>query len=80
MPAIALTMFERWDDLGPSLARLDQFAVGGSRVTGAVAAAIREEEAAAKGGPPPTHRDLRALGCAGFSELLQFRPPPRASA
>lgn len=80
MPTIALTMLERWDDLGPSLARLDLFAEGGSRVTGAVAAAIREEEAAAKGGPAPTHRDLRALGCAGFSELLRFRPPKPASA
>jgi class 3 adenylate cyclase/tetratricopeptide (TPR) repeat protein len=80
MPAIALTMLEQWDQLGPSLARLERFAVGGSRVTGAVAAAIREEEAAAKGGPAPTHFDLRALGCAGLSELLQFRPPLPAGA
>lgn len=76
MPAIALTMLERWDELPQSLARLDQFAVGGSRVTGAVAAAIREEEAAAKGGPAPMHTDLRSLGCLGISELLQFRPAP----
>jgi tetratricopeptide (TPR) repeat protein len=74
MPAIALTMLERWDDLGPSLARLDQFADGGSRVTAAAAAAIREEAAAAKGGPAPAHEQLLALGCAGISELLHFRP------
>jgi class 3 adenylate cyclase/tetratricopeptide (TPR) repeat protein len=80
MPAIALTMLERWDDLGPSLARLDLFSEGGSRVASAVAAAIREEEAAANGGPTPTHGDLRALGCAGLSELLRFRPPLPASA
>jgi hypothetical protein len=49
-------------------------------VAGALAAAIREEEAAAKGGPAPTHRDLRALGCAGLSELLRFRPTLPASA
>jgi len=80
MPALGLTMLERWDDLLPSLARLDLFSEGGSRVAGALAAAIREEEAAAKGGPAPTHRDLRALGCAGLSELLRFRPTLPASA
>lgn len=74
MPAIALTMSEQWDQLGPSLARLDEFAAGGSRLAGAMAAAIREEAAAAKGGPVPTHDQLLALGCAGFSELLHFRP------
>jgi class 3 adenylate cyclase/tetratricopeptide (TPR) repeat protein len=74
MPAIALTMLERWDELGSTLARLDDFARGGSQVAGAVAAAIREEEAAARGGPAPRHVDLRGLGCLGISELLQFRP------
>ena len=74
MPAIALTMLERWDELGPSLARLDLFTDGGSRVAAAVAAAIREEEAAAKGSPAPTHAELRGLGCLGISELLRFRP------
>jgi class 3 adenylate cyclase/tetratricopeptide (TPR) repeat protein len=74
MPAIALTMLERWDDLGPSLARLDEFAAGGSRLAGATAVAVREEEAAAKGGPVPTHEELRALGYAGIGELLSFRP------
>jgi hypothetical protein len=76
MPAVALTMLERWDELGPTLARLDEFAVGGSRLAGATAAAVREEDAAAKGGPVPTHEDLRSLGYAGNSELLSFRPVP----
>ena len=79
MPAAALTMLERWDELGPSLARLDMFSAGGSRLAGAVAAAVREEEAAAKGGPSPTHRDLHALGCSGLSELLRFRPSPKTT-
>jgi class 3 adenylate cyclase len=74
MPAVALTMLERWDELGPSLARLDEFAVGGSHLTAATAAAIREEESAANGGPAPKHDLLQALGCAGISQLLRFRP------
>jgi tetratricopeptide (TPR) repeat protein len=80
MPAIALTMSERWDDLGPSLARLDEFAAGGGRLAGAVAAAIREEETAARGGPQPQHDQLLALGYSGISELIRFRPTssPRA--
>jgi len=79
MPAVALTMLERWDELGPTLVRLDEFAGSGGRVAGAVAAAIREEEAAAKGGPRPTHDQLHALGCGGISELLRFRPTVGAS-
>ena len=74
MPAIALTMLERWDELGPSLARLDAFAESGGRLAEAVAAAVREEAAAAEGGPAPAHEQLRALGCIGISELLRFRP------
>jgi class 3 adenylate cyclase/predicted ATPase len=80
MPAIALTMLERWDELGPSLARLDEFAAGGGRVAGAAAAAIREEKAAARGGPRPTHDQLHSLGCAGISELIRFRPIARETA
>jgi class 3 adenylate cyclase/tetratricopeptide (TPR) repeat protein len=80
MPAIALTMLEGWNELGPTLARLDEFGEGGSRVAAGVAAAIREEEAAAKGGPPPKHDQLQALGCAGISELLRFRPNLRNAA
>ena len=74
MPALALTMSERWDDLGPTRARLDEFAATRGSLAGAVAAAIREEEAAARGGPAPIHEELLALGCAGVSELLRFRP------
>jgi class 3 adenylate cyclase/tetratricopeptide (TPR) repeat protein len=79
MPAIALTMLERWDELGPSLGRLDEFAGDGGRLAGAAAAAIREEEAAARGGPQPTHDQLHALGYDGISELLHFRPTVGAS-
>ena len=79
MPAVALTMLERWDDLGPSLARLDLFNESGSRLAGAVAAAVREEAAAANGGPSPTHDQLKALGCIGISQLLRFRPPSGAT-
>jgi class 3 adenylate cyclase/tetratricopeptide (TPR) repeat protein len=74
MPALAMTMLERWDELGPTLERLDRFAEGGSRLAGATAAAIREEIAAADGGPPPVHEALRAQGYLGVSELLRFRP------
>ena len=78
MPAIALTMLERWDELGPLLMQLDEYAIGGGRLAGAAAAAIREEEAAASGGPPPTHSLLNSLGYAGISELIRFRPTPDA--
>jgi tetratricopeptide (TPR) repeat protein len=74
MPAIGMTMLERWDQLGPSLARMDQFARGGSRFAEAAASAIREEQAAAEGGPPPAHDQLRARGFDGISALLRFRP------
>jgi class 3 adenylate cyclase/tetratricopeptide (TPR) repeat protein len=79
MPSLALTMLERWDDLDPSLDRLDLFAEGGSRLASAVAAAVREEMAAAKGGPSPTHDHLKALGCIGISQLLRFRPASNAA-
>lgn len=75
IPAIALTISRRWDELGPTLARLDEFAHGGARLAGAAAHAVREEQAAAAGGPPPDHEQLRALGYAGISELLRFRAP-----
>jgi class 3 adenylate cyclase/tetratricopeptide (TPR) repeat protein len=74
IPAIALTMLERWDELGPSLARLDAFARGGSRLAAATAAAIREEESAAAAGWSPAHDQLRSSGYNGISELLRFRP------
>jgi class 3 adenylate cyclase/tetratricopeptide (TPR) repeat protein len=73
-PAIAMTMLDRWDDLRPVLARLDELDGAGARLSGAVAEAIREEERAAAGGPPAEHRALLALGYRGISELLRFRP------
>lgn len=74
MPAIAMTMLGRWDDLARPVARLDAAAANGSRLASASAAAIREEERAAAGGPPPMHADLEALGFQGISEMLRFRP------
>jgi class 3 adenylate cyclase/tetratricopeptide (TPR) repeat protein len=75
LPAIALTMAERWDDLGPTLDRLDLFAANGGLLAAAVASAIREERAAAtEGGPQPGHSELKSIGCAGLSELLRYRP------
>ena len=74
MPAISLTILERWNELPTHLERLDQIGRQGARLAEAVAAAIREEEAASRGGPPPAHEQLRALGYLGISELLRFRP------
>jgi hypothetical protein len=74
MPAIALTMTERWDELGPYLSRLDACAAAGSVLASATAAAIREGQAAAAGGPAPSHDQLHTSGFAGLSELLRYRP------
>ncbi|MDX6636686.1 MAG: hypothetical protein QOJ01_197 [Solirubrobacterales bacterium] len=74
MPAIAMTMLERWDELPRVLARLDELAGYGGRLAGAVAEAIREEERAQVGGAPPRHARLRELGYLGISKLLRFRP------
>ena len=74
LPAIALTILERWDELPPVLARLDEVAAEGARLAEAAASAIRQEIDAAKGGPPPAHEQLRDLGYAGFSQLISFRP------
>jgi len=74
MAAMSMTMLERWEQLRPVLARLDELAGYGARLGGAVADAIREEERAATGGPPPEHASLRNLGYLGISELLRFRP------
>jgi len=76
MAALAMTMLERWEQVQPVLARLDELAGYGARLDGAVAAAIREEERAAAGGPEPRHDELLALSYRGISELLRFRPPP----
>jgi class 3 adenylate cyclase len=75
--AIAMTMLERWEDLRPVLARLDELDGHGAHLSGAVAEAIREEERAATGGTRPRHERLRALGYLGISQLLGFRPSPR---
>ena len=80
MPAIAMTMLERWVDLPPIMARLDEVANHGGRLAGAVAEAIREEEQAAAGGPNAQHRALRDLGFFGISELLRFRPASTSQA
>jgi hypothetical protein len=74
IPAIAMTMLERWEHLSPVLARLDELAGYGARLAGATAEAIREEERAAAGGPTAQHERLRELGYLGISQLLQFRP------
>jgi class 3 adenylate cyclase/tetratricopeptide (TPR) repeat protein len=74
VPAVAMTMLERWEQLSTVLARLDELAAYGARLAGAVAEAIREEEQAAAGGPPARHEQLRSLGYLGISELLRFRP------
>ena len=74
MAAISMTMLERWEQLRPVLARLDELAGYGARLGGAVADAIREEQRAATGGPPAAHAKLRELGYFGISELLRFRP------
>lgn len=79
VPAMALTMLERWDEVPRALVRLDVFARGGARLAEAAAAAIREEAAAARGGPFPTHEQLRVLGYFGISELLRFRAAPLAA-
>ncbi|MEO5704783.1 MAG: adenylate/guanylate cyclase domain-containing protein [Candidatus Limnocylindrales bacterium] len=74
IPAISLTVLERWDDLAPVLARLDVVDTAGARLAGAVAAAIREERLANPDGPAPSHTLLRELGYLGLSQLLRFRP------
>jgi class 3 adenylate cyclase/tetratricopeptide (TPR) repeat protein len=72
--AVVLTMLEQWDDLDEPLAALEPAAAGGSAYLRALATAIREERDAARGGPSPGHATLRALGFAGWSALLRYRP------
>jgi len=74
IPAMALTILGRWDELPPVLGRLDEFAARGARLAEAAASAIREEQAATLGGPAPAHEQLRGLGYLGISALLRFRP------
>ena len=73
MPATALTILERWDELEPVLHRLDTFNAGGALLAGAMATAIREERDHAHDGPQPRHVELKRRGFAGLSTLLSFR-------
>jgi class 3 adenylate cyclase/tetratricopeptide (TPR) repeat protein len=75
MEAVVLTMLESWAELDEVLPTLERVADNGSPYLDALLAAIREERAAAQGGPAPTHGALRALGYAGWSQLLAHRPP-----
>ena len=69
---MALVVQERWDDLAPSLDRLDQAAGRGSRLANAVATAARGEMAGGLS-RKTSHRELKALGYIGLSETLTFR-------
>ena len=71
--ALANALLARWADLEGMLPQFDALAAKGAPLLGAFAAAVREEIAATRGGPAPTHRELRALGYLGFSELLSYR-------
>jgi hypothetical protein len=56
------------------LPQFEVLAAKGAALLGAFAAAAREQIAAGRGGPAPVHRELRALGYIGFSELLSYQP------
>ena len=68
-------LLRRWNDLERMLPQFDALAAKGAALLGAFAAAAREQIAAGKGGPAPAHRELRALGYLGLSELLSYQPP-----
>src|SRR5262249_43744310 len=72
--ALAYALLRRWDDLERMLPKFDELAGKGATLLGAFAAAVREQIAAGHGGPPPAHRELRALGYLGLSELLSYQP------
>ena len=79
MEAVVLTMLERWDEVDEVLPGLERVAAkGDSRYVPALVAAIREEVRAARGGPAATHRMLKELGYAGWSQLLSYRPAVQA--
>jgi hypothetical protein len=73
MEAVVLTMLEGWPELTDVLPRLERVAAHGSEYLEALLAAIHEEMAAAQGGSAPAHGRLRALGYAGWSQLLRYR-------
>ena len=72
---MAIVIQQRWDDLEPSLLRLDRAATRGSALARAVVAAVRGEKAGTR---DDSHRELRTLGYVGLSEVLAFRPAARA--
>jgi class 3 adenylate cyclase/tetratricopeptide (TPR) repeat protein len=74
MEAVALTMLERWEEVGEVLPPLERIAAHGSPYLDALLEAIREEMSAARGGPAPMHGHLRQLGYVGWSQLLAHRP------
>jgi hypothetical protein len=57
------------------LPSLERVAARGSPYLDALLGAIREELRAARYGPAPTHGALRALGYAGWRQLLAHHPP-----
>ena len=69
---MALVVQERWEELETSLARLDRAAVRGSALAGAIATAARGERDGAQT-RDVSHRELRALGYVGLSEILALR-------
>ncbi len=73
--ALAYALLRRWDDLERLLPRLEEMEAKGAPLLGAFATAVREQVAAGRGGPAPAHRELRALGYFGLSELLSYQPP-----
>jgi tetratricopeptide (TPR) repeat protein len=74
MEAVALTMLESWQELAAVLPPLERLAASDNPYLDALLGAVREEMAAARGGPAATHRRLRELGYAGWSQLLAHRP------
>ena len=72
--ALAYALLRRWDELERMLPQFEVLAAKGAALLGAFAAAAREQIAAGRGGPAPVHRELRALGYIGFSELLSYQP------
>jgi class 3 adenylate cyclase/tetratricopeptide (TPR) repeat protein len=72
-PAIALVIAGRHTEASERIAKIERFATSGSRVAGALAAAIREELAPSRDART-AHAPLRELGYAGYSDLLRYRP------
>ena len=71
-PAIALVIAGRHAEAREQIPKVERFAATGSRVAGALAAAVREE-LGPRSGAEASHAALRELGYHGYSELLRFR-------